>query len=161
LEAGRIKSRIKLTESVGQTLVGRVTGSVSGKPNASLIFGYVDARHYRYVRIHPNRVVIGQVGDYEGETAGVKAHRNVVISLQRWHIVRVDINSAGLVSVYIDGQGGAERADHENVDGTAVDRSPLVSYQFSGSATGQVGYAAKKAKTFFDDFYAWDETVLP
>lgn len=139
-EAGRIESNVKLTNKPG-----------SGKPNASILFGYVDAAHYRYVRIRPNRVIIGQVGDYEGETAGVRAVINADIALKTWHSVRVDIYSRGSVDVYIEPSAG-------NQSGTS---SPLLSYLFSGAATGRVGYAAKKARTFFDDFHAWDETALP
>jgi hypothetical protein len=148
-EAGRIQSRIMLTNRPG-----------GAKPNASMLFGYVDSTHYRYVRILEHRVVIGQRGGYEGETAGAKAVIKTDISLKTWHNVRVDIHSAGLVNVYVDQAGDDESGDHETAD-SADKSSPLVSYLFTGSAAGQVGYAAKKARIFFDDFYAWDETVLP
>lgn len=149
LEAGRIQSEIRLTNKPG----GR-------KPNAYIVFGYVDDSHYRYVRIQAHRVSIGQVGDYEGETGGVRASSSQDISLRAWHTVRVDVHSTGLVNVYITDKGDARSVDDARVKKTRAS-SPVVSHQFNGAATGQVGYAARKARTFFDDFYVWDETLLP
>jgi hypothetical protein len=148
-EAGRIESEITLTNKSG-----------GKKPNAAIVFGYVDDRHYRYVRIQEHRISIGQVGDYEGETGGVRVSNRQDISLKTRHTVRVDVYSTGLVNVYL-----TDKETTRSVDDTRADEmgasSPLVSYQFSGVAAGQVGYAARKARTFFDDFYAWDETLLP
>jgi hypothetical protein len=65
-----------------------------------------------------------------------------------------------LVNVYITDKGDARSVDDARVKKTRAS-SPVVSHQFNGAATGQVGYAARKARTFFDDFYVWDETLLP
>ena len=58
--------------------------------------------------------------------------------------VTVDIYSNGVVNVYRNG-----------------DLTPKLTYLFSDLPAGRVGYAANMAKTFFDNFAALDETVLP
>ena len=149
-DTGRIQSQVMLTP-----IVSKIKGKKLA-PNASIIFGYVDESHYRYVRLRAGSVAIGQVGEFGGEKAGVKAVGNANLSLNKWHSVVVDAYLDGTVRVYID-QRLANVRTISDVEGPQAD----VAYAFNQAVPGRVGLYALKAKAGFDKFYAWDETVLP
>ena len=142
---GRLESKIMLTPIVGTS----PTPGVILPENAAIIFGYVDSSHYRYVRVQSNRIMISQVGDYEGEVAGIKASMNVGFKINQWNQIRVDVYATGGVHVYAN----------PPISGTAP--KPLLGYAFATAVSGRAGYLSSKAKSLYDDFTAWDATVLP
>jgi hypothetical protein len=87
---------------------------------------------------------IGQVGDFDGEGAGVKADRSARVVLGAWNHLRVDIHPDGWVRAYLNDQ-----------------TAPAASYRFPAPAPGKAGCRAERAATYFDNFSAWYETVLP
>lgn len=151
--SGRLESRFKMkvvrsVSNDASTSYDYLNGGVGTSTNttsadSTIIFGYINEMHYRYVRITRRRIIIGQAGDYGEDLKGRKAVQRRRFRLKKWYQVRVDVNPDGLVEVYIN---------NEDV--------PSLSYAFSGLQSGKVGYKAKKAKTYFDDLAVWNENVL-
>jgi len=121
-------------------------------PHGMMIFSYIDSAHYRYVNVRARRIIIGQVGDFEGVKGGIKAAAAASLSLNRYYTVRLDLDSAGKASVSIN--GGSSDDDHSS------STSAVATYTFPSAVTGRVGYGVQKAWTLFDEFYAWDASVL-
>ncbi|MFP5212248.1 MAG: hypothetical protein ACLGPL_02610 [Acidobacteriota bacterium] len=130
--AGRLESNVKLTNTF------------TGSANGAIVFGFVSKTQYRYVKLTATKVIIGQVGSINGVAAGVKASVNKTIPINTLQKVTVDIYSTGDVKVYL------------NKAATAT-----ATYTFASPVAGRVGYATTTAKTVFDNFTAWDESVLP
>lgn len=128
-----------LTFSTGviQTNFNLNTTAVPTPPNASIIFGFVSATQYRFVKVTTNRVSIGQVGTMGNDTAGTKVNRTVNLPLDTVHTMKVVISPLGRVSVFINGATPAAAA-----------------FTFSSNATGKIGLMAAKSKTQFDDFFS-------
>ena len=143
--AGRLESKMFLTGIIGPA---SSTG-VNPQPNAMFIFGYQDSSHYRYVWVGTKKVMIGQIGDFDGTTHGVVAVANVSIPLNQWHHVQVDVYPTGGVHVYLN----------PPANGTAP--KAITSYGFTSAVPGRVGYLAARSRSIFDDFTAWDDTVPP
>jgi len=104
-------------------------------PNASIIFGFVSATQYRFVKVTTSQVFIGQVGAMGNDTAGTKVTRPVNLPLDTVHTMKVVITPLGKVSVFINGA-----------------RAAKATFTFTSNATGKIGYQATKSKTQFDDF---------
>jgi len=130
------------------------------KANGAIIFGYQDRSHYRYVRLYGNKVIIGQVGTYDGQRDGIKAVGYGRFATNAWHKLQVDIYDTGEVYVYVDKEEYVT-ADDDDDDDDDVDSGASASYRFRSVSPGGVGYSAVKTNTLFDNFSAWDSTVLP
>lgn len=135
---GRIETKVRLTSLVTRT-------------RADVIFDYVDAGHYRYVRLDnaTKKLVVGQVGDIGTDAAGTLGvlKKKLFANQGRWIRLRVDVDpAAGTVTVYVNGS-----------------TTPAIAASFDQVGVGRVGLAASKArkKAAFDNFTVWDETVLP
>lgn len=118
-------------------------------PNALIVFAYRDAGHYRWVRITPARVQIGQRGGMDGVEAGVKRSVAATAPVGRWYRYTVRIEEDGGVRVY---RGAAT--------------APLVSWRFArvdgtpSVVAGGIGLAAVKALAHFDDVVVREESAL-
>jgi hypothetical protein len=150
---GRLQTDLELSRSKGA--------------NGAIIFGYQDSSHYRYVRLYGNKVVIGQVGTYDGQRRGTKAVGYGRFARNAWHTLQVDIYDTGLVRVYVDKEEYAVRDDDDDEDddddddAEGDDSGASASYRFESVSPGGVGYSAVETSTRFDNFSAWDSTVLP
>jgi hypothetical protein len=137
LASGIVRARIKLT-----------TTAASSGPNAMIVFGYRDPAHYRWVKVTPTRVIVGQTGDIDGIPAGRKcwaARRNAV---GRWYDFTLKIFSDGWVQAY-----------------RGVESAPVIGSRFVGTAgpsvaPGGVGVASVKARAVFDDVSVWDDSAV-
>jgi len=128
-----------LTFSTGviQTKFNLNTIAVPTPPNALIIFGFVSATQYRFVKVTTNQVSIGQVGTMGNDTAGTKVTRPVNLPLDTVHTMKVVITPLGRVSVFINGATPAAAA-----------------FKFTSNSTGKIGLQAAKSKTQFDDFFS-------
>ncbi len=126
-----------------ETLVN-LSRSGAGAPNAEIVFDYRDATHYRYVRLTPTGVSLGQIGRNAAEDPGTKAALPRRFALGRWHRVRIDIESGSLVRVYLNGGG-----------------LPALAHQFLAADAGRVGYRAVRARSLFDNIAVRTDAVLP
>jgi len=126
-----------LTFSTGviQTKFNLNAIAVPTPANASIIFGFVSATQYRFVKVTTSQVSIGQVGTMGNDTAGTKVTRPVNLPLDTVHTMKVVITPLGKVSVFINGA-----------------RAAKATFTFTSNATGKIGYQATKSKTQFDDF---------
>ncbi len=131
LLAGRLSAKIKLTTS-------------SARNGAGIIFSLAGDRKYRYVLLQGTRLTVGQVGDYPGARAGVKASKTLRFRPGQWYPIRVDLRPDGRVEVFL---------------GTA--RRPALTARFARPLAGSVGVAASKSAAYFDDFRVWDQRVFP
>jgi len=104
-------------------------------PNAWIVFGFVSATQYRFVRVTTNQVSIGQVGVIGADAAGTKVTRSVNVPLDTVHTIKVVISPTRRVSVFINGATPAAAA-----------------FTFTANATGKIGYQAVRSRTQFDDF---------
>jgi hypothetical protein len=129
--AGRIQSTVTLTD----------TGK--GGPNGALIFGYADNGNYRWVRLKPGKVLLGQTGTLNGDPPGTLASAAAPVKIGKSCTVRLDVYPDGLVEVFINNE--------KVLSGTFP----------NGVAPGGVGLSADKTSSVFDDFTVWDESVLP
>ncbi|HEY5997777.1 MAG TPA: hypothetical protein VI078_00550 [bacterium] len=111
--------------------------------NASLLFAYQsDHQRYRYVKLLPGRIVVGQAGYLGTEAGGIKKTIFVPTVVGRWYRLRADLDSAGYVRVYLDGRlKGA--------------------FKFKRAVAGWLGLGASQVETFFDNFYCEEATVFP
>ena len=107
------------------------------KPNASVIFSYVDNKNYRYAQLTNQSIDIGQVGTVGSDTSGSKKSAVVNVKSGTWHKVAVKISATGLVQVYLDGAA-----------------KPNVSHKFATTEAGRVGCLSNKSTVKFDDFTA-------
>jgi hypothetical protein len=131
--AGRLESAVKLT------------GKCRGAPNAGLVFGFQDRDNYRLVKLKEGKILLSQRGEFAGEGRGVKALEEREFLPGRWYRLTVDIHGdTGVVDVFIDDEP-----------------DPILSYPFRQTPPGKTGYMANRARSLFDDFFLWDETVLP
>jgi hypothetical protein len=133
LGAGMIQAKVKLTSKAGR-----------GGPNGMIVFGYRDAANYRWVKVTPVAILIGQTGTVGGIPAGVKKKTLKAQRVGRFSLFTVKLHPDGLVEVY---KGTPTR--------------PALSYQFvAGVAPGGVGVGASKAKTIFDNVTVWEDSAL-
>ncbi|HEY5999473.1 MAG TPA: Ig-like domain-containing protein [bacterium] len=135
--AGMMQARVKITSA----------GS-GAWPNASLVFGYTDPKHYRWVRITGTEVQIGQTGNVGGVAGGVKRRVARSHAIGRSILLTVKIYPSGWVRVY---EGAGLRA--------------VAAYRFllgvlPSVARGGAGLAASRTRTIFDDVRVWDESAL-
>jgi len=138
LGAGVIKARVRLT--------GRATSLLG--PNALIVFGYRDPGHYRWVRIRPGKVQIGQRGEIDGIAGGTKRSASTALHRGRWYNFTVRIERHGRVRVF---KGAASR--------------PLAVHRFAVAGApsllpGGVGLATSKARAYFDDVVVWEDSAL-
>jgi len=126
---------LSFSTGVIQTKFNLNTTAVPTPANASIIFGFVSATQYRFVKVTTNQVSIGQVGTMGNDTAGTKVTRPVNLPLDTVHTMKVVITPLGKVSVFINGAKAAK-----------------ATFTFTSNATGKIGYQATKSKTQFDDF---------
>jgi hypothetical protein len=139
--AGIVQARVRLTAVAAAAAAG-------GGPNAMIVFGYSDPAHYRWVRITPARIQIGQTGSIDGIAAGIKKSVVKGQAVGTWHTFTVKTYPDGWVRVYRD---------------TAT--TPAAAWLFSGAAgpsvvPGGVGLASTKAKAVFDNVTVWDDAAL-
>jgi len=144
---GRLQTDLKLSRARGA--------------NGAIIFGYQDSSHYRYVRLYSNKVVIGQVGSFDGERSGIKATAYGRFATSAWHTLQVDVYNTGRVSVYVDKEEYVRSDDDDDEKDDDRDSGASASHRFRSVSTGSVGYSAVRTSTLFDNFFAWDGTVLP
>jgi hypothetical protein len=111
--------------------------TVIPNPNAFVIFSFVNATQYRFVKVSETGVSIGQVGTMGPDTAGTKASGPATIAAGAKHKRKVAVSAAGKVDVFLD---------------AAV--TPALSFTFAANQTGRIGYRAAKSKTKFDNFVA-------
>jgi len=131
--AGRIEARLRLPKRAPKG------------PNAAVLFQYQDERTYRYVRIAKGRIVLGQVGDFPGAAAGVLKSRKVrKLRTNRWYRLRVDVDEAGTVAVYFNGNA-----------------RPALTASFPSTEPGALGLWARKSASRFDDMSVWSRLVIP
>jgi uncharacterized repeat protein (TIGR01451 family) len=126
----------------------KLTNKARNNPHGFVVFGLQDDSNYRYVKFVKNDdgkgwVHIGQEGDFGGATEGTKAKGIFNLKLKKWYTLSVKIYPDGWVRVFVNSRA-----------------TPVVSYRFPSTIDGDVGYRAKRAKTLFDNFAAWYETVL-
>lgn len=134
---GEFSSRVALTKSV-------VRGKT--KPNAELTFAFNDAFHYRYVRLLPGKIQIGQSGGFAGDDDTSKVSKRAKVPSKGSFDVRVVVLSDGQVDVYLK-KVKKKRA-------TEYPATPTATFKFKGTSPGYVGYRALGAKSLFDDFAA-------
>lgn len=132
---GRIEAGIMLNESAPGV-----------QQNATVIFGFVDSSHFRYATFEPDRILIGQAGDYAGEVDGIKTVQNISYGLDVMRQVRLDILETGDLNVYVDQEG---------------DAAPAAAYSFRSPVAGKIGCHAGQAKSFYLNFTVWGEAELP
>ena len=119
--AGQISSQIRL----------------SGKgAKAAIIFGFVNKKQYRYVRIEGKKVVVGQIGKIGAVKAGVKTSIKLTtpVPLDLFHSVLIDIASTGDVTI----------------TSPTILTEPLIA-SFGSGAAGEVGIMGSKI-AHFDEF---------
>jgi uncharacterized repeat protein (TIGR01451 family) len=126
---------------------GRLRASVSllgptAVANGAIIFAWQGKGRFRYVRLRPGRLEIGQVGDAGGGAAGVRASFPARLKVGRARLLTVDLYPDGLVRARLDGL-------------------PAGRHRFPNAPGGKVGLWAKRATTSFDDFAVFDEGFLP
>jgi hypothetical protein len=131
ISSGRLETRLALTKTYAVA------------PNAGLVFAYRDGSHYRYVTLSKTKITIGQVGPTAAEKNGAKKVVLKALPLLTWMKVQVDFHPDGTVAVFLNGA-----------------TTPVASYRFKDVTAGAVGYVSSKAKSYYDDFFLWDETVL-
>jgi hypothetical protein len=122
----------------------RFAGAAAETRSAGVVFAYRDGRTYRYVRVFGTKVVIGQVGPTPAEPGGKKRVARLRLKSGAWHRVDVDLHPDGSVLVFLDGSG-----------------EPAAAYRFADVVAGGVGYLTHQARTYYDDCFVWDDTVLP
>ena len=137
--AGILESDIRLTKI-------KKKGS---RPNGSIVFSVQSDSEYRYAKLKKKGrkawIILGQKGDFGGETGGKKSSRYFVhFEMKSWHFLRVELYPDGWVHVFAD-------------DGV----TPKASYKFPYAIEGKVGYRANNAYTRFDRFTVWNDSVLP
>ena len=124
---GRIEGQMKMSRKA------------AGKPNGGFIFSYLDMDNYRYLKAvkagKKIKVILGQVGDFGGETAGAKETGKKKAKAFKWNTFRIEINpGTGQADVYIRNM-----------------TKPKLSYTFGSHVDGGTGTMANKSKTFFDN----------
>jgi hypothetical protein len=141
-------SRIALFDPAGNPFVAGVIGAtitladaLPQRANGSIVFSYQDPSRYRFVRLLPGKVVIGQAGRLGGIWGGVKQAVAVTTPLNAATALTVRAFPNGWVSVSL----GATR---------------VASWKFPTAVPGGVALAATKAPTIFDDVVVLDETGL-
>ena len=139
---GRIKARMMLTNQVGTIPATATTAAQPSVPNGMIIFSYVDASHYRYVRLEDNRIKIGQIGNFGGDTSGLKNSLAIQAPKLAWHNVQVDLYADGGVFV-------------------SVDNKLTINHFFGQVVSGRTGLRSQRTCTWYAYLYAWDDTVLP
>jgi hypothetical protein len=127
--AGVVTSRIMMTTTF------------ANYANAAIVFARQDATHYRYVRLRRDRVIIGQVGDFGGDVAGIKRSRPATLPTGRWTSLAVKIHPGGLVELW----KGTTR---------------LAAFSFLQAVPGGTGIATLKARSLFDFFTVRDDGDL-
>jgi hypothetical protein len=105
--------------------------------NASLVFAARSAGDYRYVKIKPGGIVVGNKG------GSVVRHKTWPFTIGKWYTLRVDAWADGRVKVFV---------------GDPAVR--ILSTTFGSGASGGVGLAVSKGKSLFDDVYVYDGSVL-
>lgn len=129
LSAGVIQTKVLLTAAPGS------------RPGAAVVFSLKDVKNYRYIRLLPDRIEVGQAGRLGFEEPGVKKVFRRQLSIGRTYTVKLLHYRSGLLKVYLDGR--------------------LVgSHRFERTVPGGVGLAATKARSWFDDFTVWDDGAL-
>jgi len=143
-----VDNRIFFRE-LGGYLTGKIQtqvnlyGGTATTANASLLFDYQsDHQRYRYVKLLPGKILIGQAGLLGGDTAGIKKTIVVPTALKKWYTLRASLDSQGNVNVYLDGvlKGG---------------------FKFKKPVPGWLGFGADQVESFFDNFYCEEASVLP
>jgi len=119
-----------------------LTSTAAAGANGSIVFALQDAAHYRYVRLTPGRVAIGQVGTLGGVAPGVKRSRATSVVAGRAKALRVDVYPDGWVRVF-------------------AGKTQIAGYRFGSAVAGGVGLRAARARTIFDDVTVWDAAALP
>jgi len=143
-------NNVATVKSLAGFSIGRIEALVQLTPryrrgaNGLIVFAWQGPSQYRYVRLTPKRVTIGQVGTFGNEAPGTKRSVPWKLPLKRWRAIHVDLLGDGSVLV---NRGGAA--------------SPLVRYRFDGPAAGAVGCAARSSRTLFDRYRVWHASVLP
>ncbi len=134
-----------LTGSIQTSL--KMVGGGAEAPNAAILFAYDSGgKRFRYVRITAGKLTIGQEGAFGGDRTGVKVTRNAPFAKDKAYVLKVLVDSAGMVKVY-QKSGALWRL-----------RS---SYKFRKPMPGYTGYWTKKSRGVFDNFVLGAETVLP
>jgi hypothetical protein len=111
--------------------------------NAALIFTRLGPFRFRFVKVTPTGISIGQRGDLGSEPPGIKDVEAMGFPTDTRINLRVDIHPDGWVRAYLDGSP-----------------IPVISHKFAESVRGDVGLWAKKAHSTFDNFYLLPKRVL-
>lgn len=115
---GRLKASVQLANAAG---------------NADLVFAWKDAAHYRYVRLTPGKVAVGQVGASGPDAAGTRATVSWPIKAGQRYPVQVDLYPGPEVRVLIGGRR-------------------ILSARFAQPLAGAVGVRAVSTASRVDDF---------
>jgi parallel beta-helix repeat protein len=129
IKAGIIQASVKMTSTFRTAA------------NGSIVFGYRDPTHYRYVRVYSGKIVIGQVGAIGADAAGIKKTIKTTTAVGRASQLLLKICPDGTVQVF---------------KGTALKGSA----KFAVAVPGGVGLAADRAKTIFDNVQVDDDSAL-
>ena len=127
---------------------GRVEGVVrmlnlASAQNAMLIFAFQGNGKYRYAQlVSGGEVRVGQVGEFGGVTAGIKARNAVSAAVGTNYALRADTYPDGRVKVYFKG-------------------ALVLNYKFPSAVLGVVGVGVVNNGAEFDNFRVSDATVLP
>jgi hypothetical protein len=108
-----------------------------------LIFAFQGNGKYRYAQlVSGGEVRVGQVGDFGGATAGIKARNAVSAAVATNYALRADTYPDGRVKVYFKG-------------------ALVLNYKFPTAVLGTVGVGVVNNGAEFDNFRVSDATVLP
>jgi hypothetical protein len=125
LHGARIRARAQMVSAVRGT-----------QPNAAIIFGYTSPVSFRYVRMRPGKIIIGQVGRVGGERP-VLIEKAYPFRTGTFYRITVVVDPDGPVTVY----NGARS---------------ILEHRFNRIPGGRVGLWVKQGNSLFDDFYVDD-----
>lgn len=123
--------------------VGVASPALRGGPNAEIMFAFSDSAHYRFVRLRPGKIEIGQAGAFAGDDDASIVKVRAKIPKTRETDVRVVVRSDGSVDVFL-----------KRTQDAAYPAAPAATHRFKGPVGGLLGLRAVSAKSTFDDFAA-------
>jgi uncharacterized repeat protein (TIGR02543 family) len=136
LQAGTVFADVKLS-------------GTSAKANAKILFAYRGKSKYRYIRLQPGKILIGQVGFFDAVNTSIRATvTDPALKLNTWYQVRLDLGSNGAVAVFVRPRG------------TAAWKKYTLK-KFPSAVRGGIGLGAEYAASSFDNVSAWDPSRPP
>lgn len=146
--------QLKLLQA-GTLLLDVKLGGTAATANAALLFSYLGKTKYRYVRLQPGKVIVGQVGVVGGapQPAGtVKATATYAAKLNTWYQLRLDLGTDGSVGVSIRPRGATVWKKLAFSGGFR---------KFPTAVAGGAGLGTLRALSWFDNFSVWDPGQPP